>query len=879
QYKGGVTPVFDFKEYAGKHGVPVTTPTEPQQTYIDLPTTKTKKQIRESEFLGEMYGGGSLGEMYGGGRSWIGEKISNVIDLGAMFGGKRDTSFEEAFSMKQFPSLISGKGTMISVPTPDVELTEGALYTRLAIGEEIGAGIAFETDITRKREEIIERISPDGITEAEAIAGTSELKSYFETQSKRYERDIGRRAEAREQLIFETRHPYEFKAQKYVPEIKFFEEFKPYETEKKIWSSFKKSDLTTFGIDGATFRKYGTMGIVGGISLGKGFYEGFKEKPLKTVGSLGIGAGLTIATAGLGTVAVSGGYIGATTLGTAGRIVGGTALTAYGVSAGARIAMTPGKYEKFEMGGKIISTEALPFALGAKVGGYGMRRYIAYSELRGYTSQLSKDQQKLFKAQLKEAKQFYRIEPTVKELDLSRLSLLEGQPGAQKALIDYFGGRKQLIVGGSIAQQTQLYGVKTKRPGDIDIYVKRFLGEGMASQKYAREAADILGGYGIKGIKAQKGKLTIGGKKLIEFHPYKSYLRFNIEQVAPWYRGAGSGITKTPSGIKVLRLPVQWQRKLVGGYLEPFMTGKHRLKDIPAAMAIRKSLFRTEAIKTTRGIPKIEYVGKESLGKYVFGETEIGMRFGKFKPLKIKIAEHLKGLPKLKQEIILHEKVHALHPEFTEKQVRVISGEREWEIALGTRKIKKMAESDLFKGRDYYSYKPSKDFGYYLPTKQPSYFGYKPSKPIIKTPPYQLKVPPTIIFPPKKTPSKYKPYKPYITFPPYTPHIPPGIFIFEEPFEPFVPIKPTKKKKTPKTVSGGLKQPFGDIKDWGIRRKLFRTPSYGQILRLGLNLPTLKQALPKGLEQTGISPRAWIKPQKMIPPLGALPFKIRGNKL
>jgi len=573
----------------------------------------TKEELKERKFYSEMYGGKE--SRFG---SWLKGKFSFLKPEEPSLTKVQQEAFGISYVTE--PGVGMG-GTMISIPTPEKGLSESSLLYKQTFQEELPQQIKFETQIKKERERILAEISPGGITEAEALKANIDLKKFYKEGVESYEIKAKERYKKREEKLFEVRHPYELKAREFVPTIPFLESYDPRKAEKLVWTGLQQdttplTGTTAFGIgiDSPKFRKYATTSIVGFGSLVKGGYIGIKERPLKTVGTLGAGIGITAATAGLGTAAIGGGYVSAATIGTAGRVIGGASLGLYGATAAARVAFTPGKYEKFSKAGEIISTEGIPFAVGAKGVGYGIRRYQAVATLKSYAKQLPPLKQEKFWSQMKEAKSKAHIQPEVKSLDLSRLELLQGKPKAQKAITDFFAGKKRIIVGGSIAQQTQVSGVKTKRPGDIDVYVKSIVGESFLGDLYVKDIAKILKRTGIKDVTAKKGKVKIGGEKLIEFHPYKTYLRYNIEQVLPWYKPAGRGITKTPEGVKVLRSGVQWQRKLVGGYLEPYISGKHRLKDIPAAMAIRESTLKVAQSKTMK-TPKINILKDLSLTK------------------------------------------------------------------------------------------------------------------------------------------------------------------------------------------------------------------------------------------------------------------------
>lgn len=329
-----------------------------------------------------------------------------------------------------------------------------------------------------------------------------------------------------------------------------------------------------------------------------GVITGIYEKPLKTTLTLGLFLTLPVFTSitlakPIGALTKL--YPKATPLISKGVSYGLGGI--YGYTIVKRVSSAESLYLKGFKLGEITTTELLPMGLGLKIGTYGVRRYTLFKELKSYTKQLPPQKQLEFKSKLLEAKALKGVSPKVQELSLERLKLLEKYPETQKQLLAYAKKQKStLIHGGSIAQQTQLEKVlklPTKRPGDWDIYVKSLMGETRLGNIYAGDIKNILKGTGIKRVTYGGGKVKIGGEKLIEFHPYESYLKANIEQTLPWYRTAKSGITKTPSGIKVLRLDIQLQRKLIGGYLEPYISGKHRLKDIPAAETIRLSLMET----------------------------------------------------------------------------------------------------------------------------------------------------------------------------------------------------------------------------------------------------------------------------------------------
>jgi hypothetical protein len=251
---------------------------------------------------------------------------------------------------------------------------------------------------------------------------------------------------------------------------------------------------------------------------------------------------------------------------------------------------------------------------------YISRRKQIYAELDTILKRTPKPIREKFQKEFKFAKKYYGHNQPVKNLDLSRLKLLEKNPEAQREIIKYIRQNEDLVVGGSLAQQTQIKkGILTKRPGDGDFYVRG--GNTKIQEEIgllrAKQMSEILKRTGVKNVKFKEkidksgnktGNVYVGKEKLFELHSYNEYYKANVEQIAPWYRRAESGLTKTPEGINVMDITAQWQRKLVGGYLEPFVPRKPgqepiaRIKDIPAAEAIKESVVFGE--RKPRPVPK-----------------------------------------------------------------------------------------------------------------------------------------------------------------------------------------------------------------------------------------------------------------------------------
>ncbi len=173
-----------------------------------------------------------------------------------------------------------------------------------------------------------------------------------------------------------------------------------------------------------------------------------------------------------------------------------------------------------------------------------------------------------------------RTEPT--RLNLQEVERLS--PKSAKALDRVIIRRKEeLVVGGSVAQRTQIKG-KSRIPEDIDIFTR---GDKKA---LLNEIAKELKKEGVERVSVVRGKqITIEGKKAIEVKDL-SLLQQNIRKVQLPFETFGSALTTTPRGVRVLRLGAQAQRKVIGGFgLEQ---ERRRLKDIGDLPDILRSLRR-----------------------------------------------------------------------------------------------------------------------------------------------------------------------------------------------------------------------------------------------------------------------------------------------
>jgi len=412
------------------------------------------------------------------------------------------------------------------------------------------------------------------------------------------------------------------------------------------------------------------------IDLVEGGYEGIKEEKLKAIGigASFFGGGFLLKTAGkklIPKLALKYPKISATTKFT----LKGTGVV-YGADVGYRSAISE---RPFYTLGRISTTEILPGYYGLKRGGkfgtkirakYDVTREVIGTRGKEYKLKDMLTPQKLyeFKAVLKESKQFSGRRFKTEKIDLTRLTQLKKYPGAQSDIIKFIK-KKDIILSGSIAQETQIRGVSTRRPGDIDLYVQRrnLKAEKTGGLDYARELTKILRkDSGLPGLKRKGATIYTGKTKLIEFHPAKSYLEPNIEAVLPWYATKRSALTKTPEGVKILRLSVQYQRKIVGGYTEG-VTGikPGRMKDIPAYKSIRKFMKGEEYIKVAPETYAKALVkkGDLTLGQYKVGKGKSTLQ-GSFHEVRgskaITISEGMRSLQR--KQTFRHELIHYKTP-------------------------------------------------------------------------------------------------------------------------------------------------------------------------------------------------------------------------
>lgn len=366
-----------------------------------------------------------------------------------------------------------------------------------------------------------------------------------------------------------------------------------YEGEKYLPPSFRTPD----------FLKPTGEFLIGGV---KGIYQGIREKPVKaaTIAALSFTAPIVFKELGaagswtLGKISMVS-PTAAEVLGTIGTGLGTTIKyglpAAYTYSVGKRVLAEPDWVSKGVKSGEIFGTEVLPMVAGYKAGTYTLRRMAATEELGIVKSKLSKSQLKTMEKQLAQAKELGFEQPKVKEISFKDIERLPKK--AQKPLFEWLQARKsEIIVGGSAGTRTQELVPSLRPPKDVDLFSRAG-----APEIYAKDLARTLGEAGVKTTLKGSAIYTSAGKA-IEFHPYETSLKFNIEQVMPWYRTYRAGIVKTPSGISVLKLGSQAQMKVIGFY----RYGAPRTKDILYAEQVAiPSLEKAKALRLSNQAPQL----------------------------------------------------------------------------------------------------------------------------------------------------------------------------------------------------------------------------------------------------------------------------------
>ncbi len=321
--------------------------------------------------------------------------------------------------------------------------------------------------------------------------------------------------------------------------------------------------------------------------VSKGFFEGLREEPEKTAiiavssylapGATKVVGGLKIVKKVVKIIPKSLRNKGA------GAISKGlTAL--YVTSTGLTIAGTE-KGKRFEKSGRILSTEVAPFKIGSRLGVQGLLRKEIKKDLNTEVNKLSKNKRAAFLDYMKQAEIFSKFEPIAKNIKLNNIESISSG-AAQKQIRSFLKKSKgNIIVGGSVAQTSQ---VKVQRKlGDMDLYI-----ESGSINKVAKQLADKLKKAGVKRVSNVRGQVTIDGRKSIEFHNVDRVLT-NIKEVIPSWQNPRRYFVTTPEGIKIQRIGLQAQRKLVAAFADPkrFASGKYK-KDLKDFKDIADKIFR-----------------------------------------------------------------------------------------------------------------------------------------------------------------------------------------------------------------------------------------------------------------------------------------------
>lgn len=226
-------------------------------------------------------------------------------------------------------------------------------------------------------------------------------------------------------------------------------------------------------------------------------------------------------------------------------------------------------------------------------------------------TQLMKEIKKLPKSKqetiLREFERIKRIEKEaevpVREIELKAVEKLS--PKAAD-VVTKFVREKDIIVGGSVAERAQVVGIKKRKPSDVDIYSTKPI-------KHAEKLATQLKKEGVERVSLikrplkQKAEITIGGEKAIEFHT-KTFLYQNIAAVSGFFYPRTAAITKTPAGVKILKLAPQAKRMLVRGTVPSEAIPSLRPEYLRRYRTIRKSLYRSVPYQVL-GRPKPSGVG------------------------------------------------------------------------------------------------------------------------------------------------------------------------------------------------------------------------------------------------------------------------------
>lgn len=502
-----------------------------------------------------------------------------------------------------------------------------------------------------------------------------------------------------------------------------------------------------------------------------GVLTGIKEKPLK-IGALAVASYFVapaVATIGWGARAIGLAKIPALVKGA--KVVG--VGVKYGLPAlyvttkGVQIYQAPTPFEKGFVVGEAVSTEIAPIMAGHLFGSKLATRIASKEMISNQMKQLSPKQRAKFKAYMKEIARLQKEgHPPVKRVTLEGMDRIpkNARNPTLRHLKDV--SNKGDLLGGSIAQRTQTYGIKRSyAQSDLDLYTKA------SSHQRALDYAKVLKNAGIDRVSVvgTTGRVTIKGVKVAEWHDMSAYAQ-NIYQAEGWFKPVKTTITKDPTGIRVMKLTSQVKRKLIGSYLQ----GRFA-KDYPDFKKSLKSMYETARL---RGIIK--------------------------EPDEIRLITELK--PDAKIDFLGKPPKPTKAPYYYKPPVKVAP----FYFYPPTKKPIGL----------YPYVKPLKIM------KPVAYLGKIPTKPITAIPTYPLKVKPAVA--PKPVPYFQKPIKPIITIPtkPYKEplkEIPPTITEIME-RRPKVKIKKKIIKPKKKPVKAQSWDAYGKVIRTKIYKKLNKVP-------------------------------------------------------
>lgn len=331
-------------------------------------------------------------------------------------------------------------------------------------------------------------------------------------------------------------------------------------------------------------------------SLGESWIEYPIERPYEAVAMAGLGAVTPPAIAGLGTITrtLPGGTAIIPKVGTVlkwlipSAFVGATTIETI---------KAPTPEEKGAVVGAALGGLTF-FGAGMKAGEPIARRILIQDLFQEKLERLPPGKRAEFEEYWNQITQLSRVEPPVKNIDLSGMKRLPSN--AKRPTLDFLEqfSDKQ-VLGGSISQRSQVYGIKRSyAESDLDLYAR----PGEDPKLLARVYAQMLRNAGVDRVSVVRGsKVTIQGQKVAEFHKWEG-LRGNIEEVGDVWTGAEGHLTTTPSGVEILKVGTQARRKLMGAFLDlrRIAVGKGE-KDIKDFKQIVQSLYKTVSIQNKKG--------------------------------------------------------------------------------------------------------------------------------------------------------------------------------------------------------------------------------------------------------------------------------------